>query len=156
MQPYFPEVFVQRALAAHLHMRGHQVREEVLFGSSRFDIISFDGAKVCGFEVKLSSWSRAIRQARIYKLCCDQVYLVIPSVKVSESIKSRCLAEGIGLVAIGHPPTWTFELVLEAPDSASRNALHHASIQRIASFLCHAPTRCVVIISCLPATKKSK
>jgi hypothetical protein len=134
MQQLVPEVFLQRAYATHLHMLGLQVREEVRFGGSRFDIVAFNGSKVLGFEVKLSSWNKALRQARIYKLCCDEVYLVIPASKLSHSIVSRCLAEGVGLAAIGHPPSWPINTILAAQESEVRNVLHSASIKRIASF----------------------
>ena len=70
MQPYLPEVFIQRALTSHLHMRGLQVREEVSFGGSRFHAVAFWDGKVIGYEVKLSSWNRAIKQAKVYKLRC--------------------------------------------------------------------------------------
>lgn len=134
MQHYLPEVFLQRALAAHLHMQGYQVREEVLFGNSRFDVVASKGNRILGFEVKLSSWKRAMKQTKIYRLCCDEVYLVIPSVKLTDPIKNRCEAEGIGLITIGPPPEWPSAQIIAAPESTMRNALHHASIQRIAAF----------------------
>lgn len=134
MQNYLPEVFLQRALAAHLHIQGYQVREEVLFGNSRFDIVASKGSKIIGFEVKLSSWKRAMKQTKIYRLCCDEVYLVIPSIKLTEPIKNRCLTEGIGLLTVGPPPEWCLSQIVTAPESTMRNALHHASIQRIAAF----------------------
>ena len=134
MHSHVPEVFLQRAYATHLQMLGLQVREEVRFGDSRFDIVAFTGSKVLGFEVKLSSWNKAIRQARVYKLCCDQVYLVIPASKLSNSIASRCIAEGLGLATIGHPPSWPINTVIPAPQSPVRNPIHSASIKRIAAF----------------------
>lgn len=134
MNSYFPEIFFRRALATHLHMQGFQVREEVLFGNSRFDIVAFADGKILGFEVKISSWSRAIAQSKIYKLCCDEVYLAIPSSKLTETVRNRCLVEGVGLVTIGPPPDWKFEEVLRANPSSLRNPGHYASIQRIAAF----------------------
>lgn len=134
MSSYFPEVFFRRALATHLHTQGFQVREEVLFGNSRFDIVAYAGGKILGFEVKISSWSRAIEQSRIYKLCCDEVFLAIPSNKLSDSVRNRCLIEGVGLVTIGPPPDWKFDEVLQAYPSPLRNPGHYASIQRIAAF----------------------
>jgi len=134
MRQYLPEVFVQRALTAHLHVQGYQVREEVPFGNSRFDALAFGGDKVLGFEVKLHSWSRAFKQAQTYKLCCDEVYIVIPAGSVTDRINARCLGESVGLVAIGPPPAWDFRIVLAAPPSPIKNRLHHASIQRIAAF----------------------
>jgi len=134
MLSYFPEVFVQRALATHLYSRGYQVREEVLFGSSRFDIIALTGTRVVGYEVKMGSWSRAMNQADIYQLCCDEVYLVIPSVRLNASIEDRCVARGLGLITIGPPPEWQFAQILAAPQSQRKNSLHNASIRSIAAF----------------------
>jgi hypothetical protein len=134
MPQSLPEVFVHRALTAHLYARGYQVREELRFGSARFDTIAFTDGKVLGYEVKLTSWTRALRQVQVYKLCCDEVYLVIPSKSLSEAIVARCQDEGVGLVTIGVPPDWKFTAVLPAPPSTIRNQLHHANIQRIAAF----------------------
>jgi hypothetical protein len=134
MRQYLPEVFLHRALTAHLHMRGYQVREEVPFGNVRFDTIAFDGSRVVGYEVKINSWAKALKQALVYKLCCDAVYIVVPAGCLIDDLKRRCLCASVGLVTIGPPPEWSFRVILDAPTSTIRNQIHHANIQRIAAF----------------------
>jgi hypothetical protein len=116
-------------------MLGYQVREEVCFGNFRLDIVAFKDSRVLGFEVKLHSWGRALQQVQIYKLCCDEVYVALPSANLASSIEGRCLTGGVGLVTLGPPPDWEFSLILEAPLSRLKNPLHHANIQQAAAFI---------------------
>ena len=134
MATQLPEIFIQRALVTHLRAQGFQVREEVLFGSSRLDAVAYNGEKIVGFEVKLSSWARALEQTRIYKLCCDEVYLAVPMRSLTIGLGQRCLSAHVGLVAIGPPPSWDYRNVIWAPSLSLPNPLHRASIERIAAF----------------------
>jgi hypothetical protein len=135
MQYYLPERFLQRALATHLSAQGLRVREEVPFGLQRFDAIAFDGSSVLGFEVKNSSWKRALAQLNVYKLCCDQVFIAIPETRLQPALLERCRAASVGLVTISSPPRWRYHVILESPHRRSRNKIHRDNLLKITGFL---------------------
>jgi predicted RecB family endonuclease len=135
MQRSCPEVFYQRALALRLFARGFQVREEVRFGVKRFDTIAYDGAKIYGFEVKLRVSKRSIRQAAIYQVACDYVYLVVPEASSpNDAMRERCHELGIGIITLGDPPYWAIRTILTARLSKAKSSRSAESILSYAEF----------------------
>ena len=51
-------------------------------------------------EMKVTRWKKAIRQARIYQLFADKVYLSMPSTYANRPPKDLLRSLGIGLVAV--------------------------------------------------------
>jgi len=76
---------------------------ELPFYEYRIDLYCFSPAKdiTAAFELKLTKWRRALKQALLYQLCADHVYIALPR-KVLRGVDTGLLAKhGIGLLAVG-------------------------------------------------------
>ncbi len=58
--------------------------------------------QVVAFEVKLSDWREAVRQAHYYSRFADAAWVVLPcDRRLSEAILERCRLAGVGLLQVG-------------------------------------------------------
>ena len=81
---------------------GYIVAKEVPVGTRAVDLYCVDPrtGTTIAIEAKLRDWRRALRQARVYKLAADLVYIGLPERAITEKCLMACSAEGIGTIAV--------------------------------------------------------
>ncbi|MDQ1639254.1 MAG: hypothetical protein QOF62_2593 [Pyrinomonadaceae bacterium] len=90
-------------VADYFHRRSfHWQQNEMPFYDHRIDLYAFSTAKdvTVAVELKLTDWRKAFKQALIYSLCSDWVYIAAP-VKTCDRVDQDLLIDsGIGLLAV--------------------------------------------------------
>ena len=79
-----------------------QLESELQFYERSIDLYGFSrklGLTVA-IELKLFKWKRAIKQALLYQLCADLVYVAIPKESLKRVDLSQLQAAGIGLIGV--------------------------------------------------------
>lgn len=92
---------------AHFLSQGYTRHEEQLPFLSRLIDLCFydpDSRKVVSVELKVKNWRDALRQARVYQLCSDEVYVVMHPEFVHRADIELFKQFGIGLLAFGADP----------------------------------------------------
>ena len=82
------------------------IQEELSFFQCSIDIYaaSADGANTVAVELKLENWRKAVRQARVYQLCADRVFLAMPSVYVHRVDIDSLSCIGLGVLSVDMRP----------------------------------------------------
>lgn len=82
--------------------RGLQVRREVPLGAKRIDLVAFDprSAEVTAVEAKVRDWRAGLRQAMIYRICADRVYLAVDERYAGRIDCAALKPYGIGAIAV--------------------------------------------------------
>jgi len=104
-------------LAKYFESQEYKVYKEVRIPAKPpryIDLLAING-KMVAVEVKVSDWKTALRQANIYTLIADKVYIGIWKEKEKAVIKNLSLLEhfGIGLITIGK----SVDVILEASEN---------------------------------------
>ena len=102
-------------VANHIKERGYQVYKEVRIPISpprHIDLLAFNG-EVVAIEVKVSDWKTALKQANLYTLVADRVYVAIWDKKRRVILNNINLFKyfGIGVIMVGES---LVEVLLEA------------------------------------------
>lgn len=91
--------FVER----YLHNRSfRRLSQEVPFFEYRMDMYAFSRSQnlTVAIELKLKKWPRAVKQALLYQLCSDLVYIALPSTGVASVNLSLLSKYGVGLLSV--------------------------------------------------------
>lgn len=77
-------------------------REELPFYEHRVDLYGFSRVNelTVAVELKLYKWQRAFKQAILYQLCADYVYIAMPVNSIGRVDIDLLKTHGIGLLAI--------------------------------------------------------
>jgi len=89
-------------VARFLLQAGYEVRREVAFLSKRIDLAGVLPRKgtVIAIEAKVRDWSGGLRQAVLYRLCADEVFLAL-SARYVHNVDRNLLTEfGVGLLLV--------------------------------------------------------
>jgi len=90
-------------VAAYFGRKGFRWQQpEMRFYDRRIDLYAFSRTDdiAVAVELKLHRWRYAMKQALLYQLCSDFVYIALPSVWI-KSVRVDLLSEyGIGLVSV--------------------------------------------------------
>ncbi len=87
--------------------KGYTRHEEQVPFLSRFIDLCFydpDSRRVASVELKVKNWRDALRQARVYQLCSDEVYVVMHPAFVHRANAELFEQFGVGLLAFGAVP----------------------------------------------------
>lgn len=79
-----------------------RLEPEVQFYECRMDLYGFSrklGLTVA-IELKLFKWKRAIKQALLYQLCADLVYVALPGETVHRVDLGQLQVAGVGLISV--------------------------------------------------------
>ena len=79
--------------------RGVQAAVEVPLLHRSIDLVFRDGHDYVAVEFKVKDWKRAFEQARDHLIAADQVYVCIPSARVSEAVIATAEEYGVGLMS---------------------------------------------------------
>ncbi len=96
--------------------RGLRVRREVPLGAKRIDLVAFDpqSSEVTAVEAKVRDWRAGLRQAMIYRICADRVYIAVDERYAARVDFAALRPYGIGAIAVNG----TAQVVLKAKHSA--------------------------------------
>lgn len=90
-------------VAAYLNARGFRLQHsELPFYEYRIDLYAFSQNPVStvAVELKLYHWRRAFRQALVYQLCADLVYIAMPARSIGPIDTNLLDHYGIGLIVV--------------------------------------------------------
>lgn len=95
-----------KPVARYLRRKGIRWQKpELPFYERRIDLFGVsrdgEGSLTWAVELKLCRWRRALRQALIYQLCSDFVFIAMPGGAVDSVELSVLKQHGIGLIAVG-------------------------------------------------------
>ena len=76
--------------------------EEFYFYERKIDVLAYSQKNelVVAVEAKLADWKKAFRQASLYQLCSDFVYVAMPRSKFESINREQFKERGIGFLAI--------------------------------------------------------
>lgn len=79
-----------------------KVQRQVYYGGKRIDIVIMHAASTTSFEVKLSDWKGALKQAQLNKTACEYSYVALWSRKANAAIENlhEFTNRKIGLILI--------------------------------------------------------
>jgi hypothetical protein len=111
---------LQRLCAMHFSQLGFLTCEEVPFLFKVADLFCFhEGSGEClAVEVKIRDWRRALKQACVYLMMADKVYIALHDGSVDSADLDALSDVGVGLLAISR--SGCIRTVLEAPPSSRR------------------------------------
>lgn len=122
------EVALVRRLEWFFRDLGYVAAKEVPVSTRLVDLYCVDpeSGTTIAVEAKLSDWRRAIRQATVYKMAADFVFIALPQRAISGECMSACTAAGIGAIAV--PRRGRARFVLRAPPNRAqlRRLVHRA------------------------------
>lgn len=77
-------------------------KEQMQFYEYRIDIYSYciENNKTIAVELKISDFAKAIRQALIYQLCSDLVFIAMPITNAVKCNKDVIKRYGIGIIGV--------------------------------------------------------
>ncbi len=92
-------------------------QKELPFYSHRIDLYAVSAAAgtTASVELKLSRWKKALRQASLYQLCADYVFVALPTNAATRAALDEFRAAGVGLIEVAL--NGRCRLVLEAQPS---------------------------------------
>ncbi|EPZ49728.1 hypothetical protein M902_0728 [Bacteriovorax sp. BAL6_X] len=97
------EVDLYKPLKRYLGNRSFRIiEEEVDFFERRIDLFCFSRKldKSIAVEAKLKDWKKALRQALLYQLCSDFVYVAMPADVFKVINKDTFFNHGVGFLAL--------------------------------------------------------
>ena len=62
--------------------------------------VASGGGRVVAVECKERDWRRAVRQARLYQLAAEHVYVALPGSCVTEKVSREMAHHGLGLIGV--------------------------------------------------------
>lgn len=79
-----------------------RLESELQFYECRMDLYGFSRKLdlTVAIELKLFKWKQAIKQALLYQLCADLVYVAVPRETLQRVDLSQLRATGIGLISV--------------------------------------------------------
>ncbi len=100
---------------------GYVMAREMQFFSKYIDLFGFNGgaSSTVAVELKVRDWRRAIKQAKIYSLCANRVYIAMPYLVAKRAAKEMG-SDCIGLLAVHtreHPGRWRVDELIAASES---------------------------------------
>ena len=110
------ESTVVRRVGRMFKDKGLQVMREVPFGPKRIDLVALDpqSKRVTAVEAKVEDWRAGFRQAMIYRICANHVYIAVDE-RFVRRVDFRALRPyGIGAIVVNG----VAEVVLKARPSA--------------------------------------
>lgn len=96
------EVTVVRRVGRMFREQGFEVRREVPMGPKRIDLAALNphSGEVMAVEAKVEDWRRGLRQAMIYRICANRVYIAVDE-RFSSRVDFGVLRPyGIGAIAV--------------------------------------------------------
>ena len=90
-------------VGVYLRRRGYRhQRAEMQFFERRIDLYAFCEKRdvTLSVELKLRKWRRALRQALLYQLCSDLVFIAVPKAAVRAIDLDLLRLDGVGLLAV--------------------------------------------------------
>ena len=90
------------AVCAYFKKQYDQSRVELPFYQHRIDLYGYSAETDCtvAVELKLRKWRRALKQALVYQLCSDYVYIAVPATTAKRVDIKELSNYGIGLLAV--------------------------------------------------------
>ena len=103
---------------------GYMMVREVQFFSKYIDLFGFNGgsSSTVAVELKVRNWRRAIKQAKIYSLCANRVYIAMPYLVAKRAAKEMG-SDCIGVLAVHtgeHLSCWRVEELMAASESPQK------------------------------------
>lgn len=85
-----------------------RLEAELQFYECRMDLYGFSEnlGLTIAIELKLLKWRRAIKQALLYQLCADLVYIALPSDAARRVDLSQLEKSGVGLISVTSGRCW--------------------------------------------------
>ncbi len=125
------ELELQKICTNFFLRKGLLAREEVPFLLKVADIFSFnqESGECIAVEVKIRDWRRALKQALVYQLVADKVYIALLDEHIPAVVHDSLLEHSIGLISIN--TDGTVRIVLEA--SVSNKRLPYLTSQAVAT-----------------------
>ena len=79
-----------------------RLEAELQFYERRIDLYGFSAklGLTVAIELKLFKWRQALKQALLYQLCADLVYIAVPKETVQSVDIGQLQAHGIGLIGV--------------------------------------------------------
>ncbi len=95
--------------------RGLRVQREVPLAAKRIDLVAFNprSAEITAVEAKVRDWRAGLRQAMIYRICADRVYVAVDERFADRMDFGALRPYGIGAIAVNG----TAQVVLRAGQS---------------------------------------
>jgi hypothetical protein len=80
----------------------HLQKLEVPFYEYRIDVYCYSKRlnRTIAIELKLKRWTRAFKQALIYQLCSDHVYIAMPACEIEKVDQALLRKHGLGLISV--------------------------------------------------------
>jgi hypothetical protein len=115
-----------RAIEHFLTLGYRHCFEELPFLTRKIDLCFYDPKedRILSVELKVKNWQDALRQARVYQLCSDEVYVVLHPSFAHRADLALFKQFGIGLLAFGDAS----DTYLPASASPVRKHRFHAKI----------------------------
>jgi hypothetical protein len=98
-----PERWLTLPVEKHLVRRGFtRVTTELPFFEQRIDVYGYAKTRneTVAVELKLTKWKRAVKQALLYQLCADLVYVAMPARSAKRVHREELSEHGIGLISV--------------------------------------------------------
>lgn len=82
--------------------KDYRMLTEVPFNGKHIDVLLLSNStgKLVAIELKMRNWKRALRQAAVYQLCANSVYVALWGAYINENNREAILGYGIGLIAV--------------------------------------------------------
>ena len=77
-------------------------------------------------ECKERNWRRGIRQARVYSVVTDRVFIAMPSAHLTQFAVSTIASQGLGVLAVGE--SGDVVVAAPAPDTAPMATLRERTV----------------------------
>lgn len=97
------EYLLSRPVAAYFRRKGFRWQvPEMQFYERRIDLYAFSQVYdlTLAVELKLHRWRYALKQALLYQLCSDLVYIALPAARVKSVHRAMLAEHGVGLVSV--------------------------------------------------------
>ena len=87
---------------AHFRRQYSLSATEVPFYAHRIDLYGYarKSKTTVAVELKLRDWRKALRQALVYQLCSDYVFIAVPAVTAKRVDTNLLSVHGVGLLAV--------------------------------------------------------
>ncbi len=96
----FSEKHYQTKLCDILRQNEICILEEVPYKRKRIDLVHLHNKKITCIEVKLNNWRKAIDQASINNLFCDESFIALPEERIHNIDETLLEKLNIGLISI--------------------------------------------------------
>ncbi len=103
IQLYHRENDLCLPVANYFRRRRYRLQKtEVPFYEYRIDVYCYSKSlnRTIAIELKLKRWTRAFKQALIYQLCSDWVYIAMPDSEVGKVDHALLKQYGLGLISV--------------------------------------------------------